>query len=409
MDNSPVILKNPYTLTREKAEACEKKLERLEEEGIISKAPVGAYASRGMLIPKKDRSEWRLLVDYRMLNGKTESIAYPFPNLYDTIREIPPGMKMFSQIDLRQGYHQVEIEPNSKKYTGFIIEKYHYVYNRMPFGLKNAPQLFQKIIVDRVGDLPFVKVFLDNILVYSQNREEHNRHLCILAERFRKYNIILNYKKSHFYQSRVHYLGHIISENGVQADARRIQEIRNMPPPRTLKELMQFLGRINWFRPYIPDLSQLAERISDKLGDMNKTTDKQEPIQWTEDDEKRRMEIFDLIERQITLSSPVAHVPYALCTDACATGMGAILIQLNKLIGMYSQKFISAERNYTVEEQELLAIIKSLRHFRGFVADCKITVYTDHKNLLCMRTLDSSRAERWKIQLQKYDVTLELW
>ncbi|KAH9387479.1 uncharacterized protein NEMAJ01_2375, partial [Nematocida major] len=404
--DEPIRIKHSYSIPLEQQDAVLQEVKRLEATGIIEKAPFDAYASPAFPVAKKNTTVPRIVVDYRRLNSITENIAFPFPDVLRTLREIPIGMKCFSQIDLKQGYHQVKVADEAQKYTGFIIGNQHYIYKRMPFGLKNAPQVFQRIMQNCLGDLPFLKIFLDSLLVHSKNQEEHNEHLKLLYERLKEHNIILNPEKTHFSQTKVEYLGHIVTEKGVQADIKKVALLKQMPPPHNLKTLRSLLGQLNWFRPYVPNLSKQIEAFTNKLQGKDRSTSKRAPIEWTTEDEKTRQHIYQQIERQIVLANPNPNEGYTLFTDACNTGIGAVLTQEHKIIGIYSKKLLPAETRYTTEEQELFAVLCALRHFKAFVLGRPVKVFTDHKNLLAFRDFNTSRAERWKMELMEYDVNL---
>ncbi|KAI5193293.1 hypothetical protein NEMIN01_2454 [Nematocida minor] len=403
--NKPIFLKS-YPVPDKYKDTVLTQLQNLKERHIIEEATDNAFASPAFIIPKKN-GKHRLVVDYRQVNTITADIACIFPDIYTILREIPYGNKYFTQIDLKDGYHQIEMHPDSKPYTGFAITGQHYIYNRMPFGLKNAPAYFQKIIYQRIGDLPFVKVFLDDILIYSPTAEEHLQHIQQVLTRFQRYNIILNIEKSNFFQSRVIYLGNIISEKGIQADTQKLDIFKKSRPPKTAKELMSLIGTINWFRPYIPNLSIKLGILNKKLKGGKREDIKKNAISWSPEDEECRQDIFNTIQRQIVLSNPDPTKSFHLFTDACETGIGAILTQTDRIIGLYSKTLIQSEMNYTTKEKELFAIIKALEHFRIQILGRHIIVHTDHRNLLTTQPLDKSRSERWKIMTLEYDIQLE--
>ncbi|KAI5152459.1 hypothetical protein ENBRE01_2846 [Enteropsectra breve] len=198
----------------------------------------------------------RLIVDYRAINSITIKEAFPFPNVRDVLQSIPKS-KVFSQLDLKQGYHQIEVDEPSRKYTAFVIPCGHYGYTRVPFGLANAPRLFQRTMLNILGHLPSIKVFLDDFLIFSQNDTEHGEHLNSVLNLLIKNNLTISFEKSNFFQDSVSFLGHIISEHGIKPDISRIKDLDQFKRPETKKQLLHLLGVINWFRPFIPKLSEL--------------------------------------------------------------------------------------------------------------------------------------------------------
>ncbi|KAI5151587.1 hypothetical protein NEAUS04_2517, partial [Nematocida ausubeli] len=400
----PIYLKG-YPVPAHYEEVVDAQIKELLEQNIIEKGSRGDYISPGFIIGKKN-GKHRLVVDYSSLNKITEEEGSIFPDVYQLLREIPPNQKLFTQIDLKHGYHQVLVAKSSRKYTGFTIRNQHYIYKRMPFGLKGAPAFFQRTIFDKIGDLPFVKIFLDDILIFSQTLEEHLQHIQLVLNRLAEHNIQLNFEKSHFLQRRVTYLGNILTEKGMQADTQKIAELRKEPPPKTARGIMKLLGIFNWFRPYIPNLSQTVQPLTEKLKGGKRQDIKNKPISWTEEDEKVRQKIFDAIEKQLIIANPDPKEPFQLYTDACDKGIGAILTQGNTLIGIFSKSLNPAQKNYTIMEKELLAVISALQYFRILILGRKIYLHTDNKNILARKPLDSSRSERWKIMTLEYDMEM---
>ncbi|KAI5136624.1 hypothetical protein NEAUS06_1915 [Nematocida ausubeli] len=318
MKSHEPVYKKGYPVPAHFKTIVDDQLKDLESQGIIKKAQRGDYISPGFIIGKKN-GKHRLVVDYKTVNERTEVEGSIFPDVYQLLREIPPNQKYFTQIDLKHGYHQIQVKKESQKYTGFTIQNQHYIYQRMPFGLMNAPAFFQRVMFDKIGDLPFVKVFLDDILVFSQSLEEHMKHLQILLTRLQEHNIQLNYEKSHFLQRQVTYLGNIVSDKGMQADIHKVAQLRQEEPPKKARDIMCLLGLFNWFRPYIPGLSTLLIPITAKLQGGKRQDIKRNPIVWTPEDERIRQKVFDLIERQLVITNPLPNLPFKIYLQTHAT------------------------------------------------------------------------------------------
>ncbi|KAI5188004.1 hypothetical protein NEHOM01_2485, partial [Nematocida homosporus] len=403
LTTSEPIIGPVYAVPLRLLEPVKEEIDRLLKEGCIRPAKTKYYSSPAFVIRKRN-GKVRMVVDYRAINKVTRPEAYPFPNMMDIIREIPKS-KVFSQMDLRQGYHQVEVAEKARKFTTFIIQNRQYEYLRVPFGLKNAPRVFQMIIFDIVGHLPFVKVFLDDILVFSNSEEEHIQHLNEIIQLMQARNVIINVEKSNFFCKSVTYLGHVISEQGIQPSLDRVEALERVKAPKSRKDIESIIGLLNWYRPFIPQLSEELRPLLAKMkGDQRKEKGK---IIWTAEDDRLLQKLVQIIRKRILLSIPDVNKPFVLLTDASNYCVGAVLIQEENPIGLYSSALSKSELNYTVEEKELLAVVKALQHFKNIIFLSEITVQTDHQNLLYYRALDSSRAERWKIQLQEYDLTFK--
>ncbi|ORD99226.1 POL3 [Hepatospora eriocheir] len=247
--------------------------------------------------------------------------------------------------------------------------------------------------------LDFVKVYLDDILIHSENIDDHIQHYKIVLERLKNHNVKINFDKSKFIQYEVKYFGFIISNQGIKADIDKIDNIRNLHEPQNVKQLQKFLGFVNWFRDFLPDLSKILIPLTDKLKNNSKS------FEWTKKDEIIRIKIFNLISKQVLLSHLDYTKKFELYSDVSDVGLSALLFQGNRLIATYSYKLLSAERNYTTVEKELLAIVKGIKHFKNMIWGYQITVYTDSKNLTYLDSPSNQRITHWKIALSKYDLT----
>ena len=335
-------------------------------------------------------------MDYRKLNECTRNENFPFPNIHEQLYDLN-GAKIFSQIDLDRGYNQVILEEESKKYTAFICQFGVYEFNRMPFGLKNAPKSFQKVMIGILGDLKYIKVFLDDILVFSANMHEHEAHLQEVFQRLHKNGCKINFEKSKFGKNQAKYIGFIIDSNGIRADIERVNYIRTQKSPKTKKELQKLINFINWFRNFIPHCSIKIKPITDKLKNCKNIT-------WNRNDKQVLEDIFQDIEKQIILSHPDYSKKFELYTDACVYRVSGILKQGKNVIGIFSRKLVNSEMNYTTTENEFLAIYPSVQKFRNIIFGARVDVFTDNRNIIFNNNINTSRIEKWKLGLYEYDL-----
>ncbi len=194
----------------------------------------------------------------------TNKIPYQLPNITDLLSTFD-NAKYFSSLELTMGYHQIVLCPSTKYLTSFIINGRQYEYNRMPFGLVNAPLYFQRVMNNLIGDKKFIKVYLDDLLIFSKDREQHMEDLQNTIELLHRNNISINFSKSSFFRKSIRFLGNIISANGISPDPSRIQNLSQNTKIKTKKDLQSLLGFINWFRPYVKNLSTRLLRITNKL------------------------------------------------------------------------------------------------------------------------------------------------
>lgn len=213
------------------------------------------YSSPVVLIPKKDNKEFRFCVDYRQINAITADEPTPLPIIHETLRDIGCA-KIFSTLDLKSGYWQIEMHPDSKQYTAFSTpDGGNFQFCVLPFGLKTAPSTFQKLMSQEVlvGYIrKFAMVYLDDVIVYSDTWEDHLRHLSLVFERLRQHHLTCAPEKCEFGASKIEYLGHIITSEGNIPQPQHLGDLHAMPPPQTRKQLRRFLGLCNWIRDYIP-------------------------------------------------------------------------------------------------------------------------------------------------------------
>ncbi|GBG85841.1 hypothetical protein CBR_g40651 [Chara braunii] len=246
-----------YRMSPRELEELRKQLDELLEKGWIrpSSSPFGAPV---LFVPKKE-GELRMCIDYRGLNAITVKNVEPLPRIDDLLDRVQ-GAKYFSKIDLKSGYHQIEVHPDDQYKTAFRTRYGHYEFIVMPFGLTNAPATFQRCMNDlfRPWLDKFVVVYLDDILVFSKTLEEHQGHLWQVLEKLREANFKINAKKCDWAKTQVLYLGHVLDEDGVKPEDSKIAAIRDWPTPRTLTELRSFLGLANYYRKFVRNFSTVA-------------------------------------------------------------------------------------------------------------------------------------------------------
>lgn len=229
------------------------------------------------------------MVNYRKLNQITLPDSFPFPHIWEELRSIPQ-CKIFSQLYLKMGYHQVQIARESRKYTSFVITFGQYEYKRVPFVLTNATRVFQRIMREIIGHLPFIRVFLDGIVIFSLIEEEHFKHLQEIFEILKSSNIAINFEKSKFFKPKISFLGHIIDQEGIRPGLSRLKPPSDFKIPKTKRGIQQIIGYLNWYRPYVPNLSNRMKTITDRLKD-NKTM-----IKWEPKDSMQLKSIYDQIQ-----------------------------------------------------------------------------------------------------------------
>ncbi|CAK9821240.1 Retrovirus-related Pol polyprotein from transposon 17.6 [Anthophora retusa] len=365
------------------------------------------YNSPVWVVPKKSdasgKQKWRIVIDFRKLNELTDQDAYPLPDIDDILSQLG-NPKFFSALDLSSGFHQIPMDENSKKYTSFSTPQGHYHYNRMLFGLKNAPATFQRMMDTALRGLinKHCFVYLDDIIIFGQSIEEHNRNLAIVLQRLKELGLKLQPDKCEFLKPELEYLGHVITAEGVKPNPKKLEAVKNFKLPKTPTDIKSFLGLAGYYRKFIRNFSKIAKPLTD-------LTKKDTPFRWTEKEQNS----FDTLKEKLC-SSPVLKFPnfneqFVLTTDASNEGLGAILSQGGHPCFYISRTLNPPEKNYSTTEKELLAIVWSIRRLRQYLLGRRFIIQTDHQALKWLQNCKdpSSRLIRWRLKLEEYDYEIQ--
>lgn len=401
-----------YNLSTRELETLRRYLDDALAKGWIrhSTSPAGAPV---LFVPKKDGT-LRLCVDYRALNKITISNRHALPLISETLDRLA-GAKVFTKLDLKDAYHRIRIRRGDEWKTAFRTRYGHFEYTVMPFGLSNAPATFQAYINRAMAGIidVFCVVYLDDILIYSQDLEEHWKQVRQVLWRLRKYSLYINRKKCEFATRKVEFLGFIISEKGVEMDRQRVETIELWPTPKTFRDIQVFIGFTNFYRRFIHQYSKIAGPLTSLLKG-SKNGKKAGLLIWTAVEESA----FRLLIEAFTKAPLLAHFEYnryiRLETDASGYALAAIISQLIEdawhPIAFYSRKMTSAELNYDTHDKELLAIIEAFKHWRHYLEGSiySIQVLTDHDNLkgFANKKELSSRQSRWAMRLSAFDFNI---
>lgn len=394
----------PFRANPIEREVIKNEIEACLESGVIrpSKSP---WSSPVVLVKKPDGSH-RFCIDYRKLNSATKSDVYPLPRIADALDTLGTAKpQYFSTLDLQSGYWQVEMDESSKEYTAFTTHCGLYEYNRMPFGLKNAPGTFQRLMESVLRSLNWKQclVYLDDVIVFSRTFSEHLEHLreafdCIVGA-----GLKLKPSKCHFAQAEVKYLGHIVNKDGVAPCPDKCEAVKSFPTPTDVKSLRSFLGLANYYRKFVKGFSQIAAPLNHLLR-------KNVPFVWSDECESAFQQLRDGLCSPPILAYPDFSKPFILTTDASNSAVGGILGQVQdgkeRVIQYAGRSLNKHETQYTITEKEGLAIIYSLKVFDPYLRNSKFRIITDHQALKYIfneKENTGSRVARWAMALQQYD------
>jgi RNase H-like domain found in reverse transcriptase/Reverse transcriptase (RNA-dependent DNA polymerase) len=366
-------------------------------------------ASPFFFVSKKD-GKLRPCQDYRYLNDWTVKNSYPLP-LISEIMDKLKGAKYFTKLDVGWSYNNVRIRKGDKWKAAFKTNKGLFKPTVMFFRMCNSPATFQAMMDDifmTMIDNRLVIVYMDDILIFADTKEELEQITKLVPETLREHNLFLKAKKCKFCQTRIEYLGMIIEEGRISMDAVKLGGIRDWPIPTTLKQTRSFLGFGNFYRKFISHYSELAWPLND-------LTKKDKQFEWTTECQ----EAFDTMKKRFTeepvLLMPDQSKPFQIKSDASKVATGAVLTQLDlngdrHPVAFLSKTFSETEKKYEIYDWELLGIIQALEEWRHYIQGSGHTmiVYSDHKNLMYFWTAQklNDRQARWSLYLSGFDLKL---
>jgi hypothetical protein len=392
------ISKRPYRMPPTELAELKKQLQELLDKGFIrpSTSPWGCPA---LFVKKKDES-LRLCIDYRPLNAVTIKNKYPLPRI-DVLFDQLVKAKVFYKIDLRSGYHQIKIRASDIPKTAFSTRYGLYEYLVMSFGLTNALAYFMYLMnsVFMPKLEKFIVVFIDDILVYSKNEEEHAGHLHVVIQHLREHRLYAKLSKCDFWLKEIKFLGHTISEAGIAVDPDKVQEVMNWKPPTTVHQIRSFLGLTGYYRRFILDFSRIAKPMTELLK-------KGAKFVWGQKCE----DAFHTLRQHLTtapvLAQPNISKTFDVYCDASGIGLGCVLMQDNRVIAYASRALRPHEQNYPTHDLELAAVVHTLKMWRHYLMGTHYNIFTDHKSLKYIFTQAdlNMRQRRWLELIKDYEL-----
>ena len=376
-DSDPIKIP-PHRISPAKLPIVQQEVEDMLKRGVIqhSNSP---YSAPIVLARKKDGS-WRFCVDYRRLNEVTVKDAFPIPKIEQTFDALN-GAKFFSTLDLASGYWQVPVAPEDRFKTAFVTpDGGLYEYVRMPFGLTNAPGTFQRLMNTLFAQYIYkgVLIFLDDVLLYSGDVEQHIQNLKITFETLRKANLRLKPKKCKFFQKQVDYLGHTIQADGTSPDPGKVEAVKGWPVPKNVTDVRSFVGFCSYYRRFIRNFAEIARPL-------HAVTKKNARFEWNEDCQVA----FERLKLELTtapmLQYPDFTSPFVVDTDASNVSLGAVLSNVidgdERPLVFASRVLSKTESMYSTTKREALAVVQALKWFRPYIWGTEFVVRTDHASL----------------------------
>ena len=428
--NSPPICQKPYTLPLKHYDWVKQEIETLEKAGVIEHS-ISPWASPIVVVPKKagpdEPPRRRLCVDFRKLNQlqpetkrvdinqrpetkKTPLTLHPLPKIDDIFARLN-GAKIFSTLDLRSGYYHISLTPDAREKTAFVTPFGKYEFLSVPFGLSQAPAYFQLLISMVLEGLDFAIGYLDDIIIFSKTEEEHLKHVETIFERLKSAGLKLKLSKCEFFKKHIHYLGHLISDEGIQPLPEKLEAVRQMPPPVSAKEVKQFLGLVGYYRKFVPRFADISRPLT-QLTCANKE------FLW----DVRCQTAFEYLKESLCkapiLVFPDPNLPYTLFTDASKYAWAGVLTQQHEMkvkdklvptdlpVAFVSGLFRGSQLNWAALTKEAFAIYMSVKKLDFYLNGADILLRSDHlplKRFLEKNTLNA-KVNNWAVELESYNI-----
>ena len=398
----PVPFKERYRrIPPSQYEAVRKHIQEMLDIGAIR--PSDSPWCSAVVLVKKKNGELRFCIDLRKLNQRTVKDAYSLPRIDETLERLK-GSCIFSSLDLKSGYWQVEIEEDCKQYTAFTLGPLGFFEcNRMPFGATNAPATFQRLMESCLGDLNlnWCIIYLDDIVVFSPTVDEHLERLEAVFQKLKNAGLKLKPSKCNLFRTSIPFLGHIVSAEGITTDPKKVEAVAKWPRPHNVTTVRKFLGFVNYYRRFIKGCSQIARPLYDLISGEN-AKKKTNPIEWTDAAEDAFQALINCCIKAPILGYADFSLPFELHIDASGTGLGAILYQLQegkkRVIAYASRTLSHSEARYPAHKLEFLALKWALTdQFYEYLYGNSFEVYTDNNPLTYVLTsakLDAC-GQRW--------------
>ena len=385
-------------------------MERLLKDGVIEQVQFSEWAAPVVLVLKKDNSV-RLCGDYKVtINQVAKTDTYPLPRIDDLFASLAGGT-CFSKLDLAHAYHQIPLDEASKKYATINTHKGLYRYNRLPFGISSAPSIFQRTIENILQDTAGVAVYIDDILITGKDDAEHLQNLDKVLSKLEEAGVRLKKDKCFFQLPSVEYLGHKVSAAGLQPTDAKVKAIKEAPAPMNVSQLKSFLGLVNYYGKFLPNLLSVLSPLYRLL---------QSSTKWSWGAEQATA--FQKVKSMLTSDSILVHFDpdkeLLLSCDASPYGVGAVLSHKledgqEKPIAFASRSLAPAEKKYSQLEKEGLAVIFGVKRFHQYLFGRNFTIYSDHKPLHhlfretnAIPAMASARIQRWALTLGAYNYSI---
>jgi hypothetical protein len=390
-ENAKPFHAKAYNVPYGHREIFKNELKRLEAIEVLIKCGASEWAAGTFIIPKKDgRVRW--VSDFRQLNKQLRRKIYPLPKINDILQK-RNGYKFFTKLDLSMQYYAFQLDEESQQLCVISTPFGKYMYKRLPMGVCQSSDIAQEIMESILGDIEEVEIYIDDIGIFSNSWEEHVQTLHKVLNRLQNNGFSINPLKCEWAIKETDWLGYWLTPTGIKPWNKKIQPILNLKEPRNKHELRSFIGMVTHYK----DMWKNRAHILAPLTDLTKNVQ----YEWKDIHQKAFQDIKKVISTEVLLAYPDHNKPFDIHTDASKFQIASEISQNNKPIAYFSRKLNETQKNYTTEEQELLAIVETLKEYRSMLLGAEINIYTDHDNLTYEK-FRSQRVLRWRLYIEEF-------
>lgn len=404
LNDSTPVRSHPFSLPPAKAKILQDSVSSLIQQGVVE-ASTSQWASPAFLIPKRDKG-WRLVVDYRKLNGKVQVDPYPTPSVDHAFQYLSDA-KIFSILDLNSAFNQIPLSDTSKKYTAFVTPFGLFQYTRLPFGFVNSPQVFTRLMDLVLGDLKYncVYPYIDDLCIFSKDISSHLRHLRAVLQRLRDAGLTLHPDKMKLCQRSISFLGHVLQGGHLSIDPERVRPVQNVPVPLNIQQLSRFLGMAGFYSKFIPGYAEIAYPL-------NQLKKKDARFVWSNIHEEAFTKLKNALANPPVLSMPCFTHDFHLFVDASNVALGAVLnhhIDGKFCPVAYASRTLNPhEQKLTTYELECMACVWGIEKFKDYLQFKPFHLYTDNGALtwLFNHPKQLGKIARMVLKLSSYKFTI---
>ena len=405
IDGAKPVKQHPYRMNPVKQQYLREEIQYLLDNDFIEPSQ-SDWSSPCILVPKPDGT-FRMCTDYRKVNSVTKTDTFPIPRIDDCIDQIGQA-KYVTKFDLLKGFWQIPLTDRAKEISAFVTPDGLYQYKVMPFGMKNSPATFQRLINSLTSDLGGCKAYIDDAIIFNDEWKLHLQTIREFFQRLSDAKLTINLAKSEFCHANLTFLGHVVGQGQVKPVEAKVEAISDFPVPTCKRQLMRFLGMAGYYRKFCNNFSVIAEPLTNLLGKGKKYI-------WNEDCQKSFDKLKAILKSAPVLLAPDFNKAFKMAVDASDVGAGSVLIQedndgVDHPVCYFSKKFNKHQRNYSTIEKECLSLILALQQFEVYLSSSAtpIVVFSDHNPLTFIHKMKNKnqRLLRWSLMLQEYNLDI---